>query len=91
MPSDSGIAFVVVQHLAPDHSSALPDLLQRFTSMSVVEISDGMIMQPDCVYIIPPSKDLSLLHGKLHLLDFATAHGLHLPIDFFFRGLAEDQ
>ena len=91
VPPDSGIAFIVVQHLAPDHTSALPDLLRRFTSMSVVEVRDGMIVQADCVYIIAPSKDLSLLHGKLHLIDFATDHCLHLPIDFFFRSLAEDQ
>ena len=90
VPPESGIAFIVVQHLAPDHNSALPDLLRRFTSMTIAEAKDGMTIQPDCVYIIPPSKDLSLLHGKLHLLKLATTHGPHLTIDFFFRSLAED-
>jgi PAS domain S-box-containing protein len=88
---ESGIAFVIVQHLAPDHSSALPELLRRFTSMTVVEVKDGVNVQPDCVYIIPPCRDLSLLHGELHLLEFAAPHGLRLPIDFFLRSLAEDR
>ena len=91
VPPESGIAFIVVQHLAPDHTSALPDLLRRFTSMTVAEIKDGVTVQPDCVYIIPPSRDLSLLHGKFHLLEFAAPHGLHLPIDFFLRSLAEER
>lgn len=90
VPPISGTAFIVVQHLAPDHSSALPELLRRFTSMTVTEIKDGVTVQPDCVYIIPPSRDLSLLHGTFHLLEFAAPHGLHLPINFFLRSLAED-
>lgn len=91
VPANSGLAFVVVQHLAPDHTSALPDLLRRFTSMAVAEVQDGDAVQPDCVYIIPPSRDLALLHGTLHLLEFAVPHAVHLPIDFFFHSLAEDQ
>lgn len=91
VPADSGVAYVVVQHLAPDHASALPTLLRRFTSMAVAEIKDGVAVQPDCVYIIPPNRDLSLLHGKLHLLEFAAPHGLNLPIDFFLRSLADDR
>ena len=91
MPPDSGSAFVVVQHLAPDRPSAMPELLRRFTAMTVAEVSDGVTVQPDCVYVIPPSKDLSFLHGQLHLFEFAASHGLNLPIDFFLRSLAEDR
>ena len=85
------MAFVIVQHLAPEHVSALPDLLKRFTAMPVTEAADGMVVMPDSVYIIPPNKDLSLLHGKLHLLEPIAPRGLRLPIDFFLRTLAEDR
>jgi two-component system, chemotaxis family, CheB/CheR fusion protein len=91
VPADSGMAIVIVQHLAPDHGSALPQLLQRLTPMTVVEVADGMAVQSGHVYVIPPNHDLSLFHGKLHLLDPASPRGLRLPIDFFFRSLAEDQ
>ncbi|WP_428827444.1 chemotaxis protein CheB [Azonexus sp. IMCC34842] len=90
VPAGCGFAFVIVQHLDPTHLSALPDLLQRFTSMPVTEIEDGLRLQPDSVYVIPPNKDLSLLHGKLHLLEPVATRGLRLPIDFFLRTLAED-
>jgi chemotaxis methyl-accepting protein methylase/uncharacterized protein YukE len=91
VPADAGIAFVIVQHLAPEHVSALPDLLQRHTTMPVVEATDGMLVHPDGVYVIPPNKDLSLLHGTLYLLDPVAPRGLRLPIDFFLRTLAEDR
>jgi chemotaxis methyl-accepting protein methylase len=91
VPADSGMAIVIVQHLAPDHGSALPQLLQRFTPMTVIEVAEGMEVQSGHVYVIPPNHDLSLLHGKLHLLDPAAPRGLRLPIDFFLRSLAEDQ
>lgn len=58
--------------------------------MKVVEAGNGMVVLPDCVYIIPPNKDMSLLHGKLHLLDPVAPRGLRLPVDFFLRSLAED-
>lgn len=91
VPADIGMAIVIVQHLAPDHDSSLPQLLQRLTPMTVLEVAEGMAIQSGHVYVIPPNHDLSLLHGKLHLLDPATPRGLRLPIDFFFRSLAEDQ
>jgi chemotaxis response regulator CheB len=90
-PADSGMAFVVVQHLAPQHPSALPELLQRHTAMRVLEAGDGMAIEPDCVYVIPPNNDLSLHQGQLHLAAPIAAHGLRLPIDFFLRSLAEDR
>lgn len=89
-PTASGMAFVVIQHLDPTHHSNLPELLQRATAMPVVEISDGTAVQPDCVYVIPPNKDLALLRGALHLIDPTEPRGLRLPIDFFLRSLAED-
>ena len=84
------MAFVIVQHLAPEHVSALPELLQHHTLMPVVEITDGMVVRPNCVYTIPPAKDLTLLHGMLYLLEPNAPRGLRLPIDFFLRTLAED-
>jgi len=90
VPEASGMAFIVVQHLAPDHVSTLPELLQRHTRMPVVEVQNGMSIVPDYVYVIPPNKDLSLLHGKLRLLDPSGARGRRLPIDFFLRSLSAD-
>ncbi|MEP7011397.1 MAG: chemotaxis protein CheB [Acidobacteriota bacterium] len=88
--ADTGMAFVLVQHLAPDHKSLLADLIRRRTRMQVFEIEDGMPVQPNRVYIIPPNHDLAFLHGTLQLLDPAEARGQRLPIDFFFRSLAAD-
>lgn len=90
VPSNSGLAFVIVQHLDPTHKGILAELLQRSTAMPVVQIRDGMTVRPDCVYVIPPNCDLSLLHGVLHVLEPTAARGLRLPVDFFFRSLAED-
>jgi chemotaxis methyl-accepting protein methylase len=90
VPETSGMAFIIVQHLDPGHTSALPELLQRVTSMTVVETVDGVVVRPDHVYVIRPNYDLSILHGKLHLLEQMTPRGLRLPIDFFLRTLAED-
>ncbi len=90
MPADSGMAFVLIQHLDPDHKGMMPELLQRMTAMKVVQVRDRMRVEPNCVYIIPPNKNMSILHGTLHLLDFVFSKGLRLPIDFFFRHLADD-
>ena len=87
-PVDCGLAFVVVQHLDPHHEDMLPELLQRRTAMPVCRIEDGMRVRPNQVYVIPPNRDLSVLHGVLYLI--AQARGPRLPIDFFFRSLAED-
>jgi len=86
-----GMAFVLVQHLSPDHGSMLTDLVQRYTAMKVVEVEDGMTVHPNCAYIIPPNRDMALLNGALQLLDPSSPRGLRLPIDFFFRSLAQDQ
>ncbi len=91
VPADSGLAFVIVQHLNPQHSSALPELLQKRTAMQVVEAADNMPVQANRVYVIPPNRDLSVRDGKLHLVAPAESHGLRLPIDFFLRSLAQDR
>ncbi len=85
------MAFVLVQHLAPDHTSILTDLIRRYTSMQVFEVEDGMVVQPNCVYIIPPNRDMAFINGTLQLLEPAAPRGQRLPIDFFFRSLANDQ
>ncbi|MBK8594152.1 MAG: PAS domain-containing protein [Holophagales bacterium] len=91
VPEGCGMAFVVVQHLDPTHVGVLAELLQRTTSMPVVQVRDRMKVKPDSVYVIPPNRDLSLLHGSLHLLEPTAPRGLRLPIDFFFRSLADDR
>ncbi len=91
VPKQSGLAFVIVQHLDPTHKGILSELLQRVTGMRVIQVRDRTPVRPDCVYVIPPNKDMSILHGVLHLLAPVTPRGLRLPIDFFFRSLAHDQ
>jgi len=91
VPKDCGLGFVVVQHLDPTHKGILVELLQRGTAIPVIQIKDRMKIEPNHVYVIPPNKDLSMLHGVLHLLEPAAPRGLRLPIDFFFRSLAADQ
>lgn len=91
MPPDSGMAFILVPHLDPTHKGIMPELLQRYTKMKVFQVKDGMKVQPNCVFVIPPNRDMSILHGTLQLLEPIAPRGLRLPIDFFFRHLAEDQ
>lgn len=91
VPKACGLGFVVVQHLDPTHKGIMVELLQRRTAMPIVQIKDRMKIEPNHVYVIPPNKDLSLLHGVLHLLEPVAPRGLRLPIDFFFRSLAEDR
>ncbi len=90
MPKDSGMAFVVIQHLDPNHVGIMPELLQRITLMKVLQASDRLKVKPNCVYVIPPNKSMSLLNGSLHLFDPVESRGLRLPIDIFFRSLAVD-
>jgi len=90
VPVGSGMAFVIVQHLDPTHKGLMAELLQRTTAMKVTQVKDRTRVQPDCVYVIPPNKDMSILHGVLHLLDPVAPRGLRLPIDYFFRSLADD-
>lgn len=91
VPVDSGMAFVIVQHLDPNRTGMLPEILQRSTPMEVRQAGNRVKVQPNCVYVIPPNKDLSISNGTLHLLDPEGAHGLRLPIDSFICSLATDQ
>ncbi len=91
VPADSQLAFVVVQHLDPTHPSSLPELLQRATALQVCEATDGQSVQPGRVYVIPPSKDIALRSGQLHLSEPREQRGLRLAVDFFLGSLALDQ
>ena len=93
LPSDRdpGMAFVFVQHLARDHKSILSELVRRYTKMEVFDVEDGMVVKPNCAYIIPPNRDMALVNGTLRLTEPTLARGIRLPIDFFFRSLAQDQ
>lgn len=90
VPERIGMAFVIVQHLDPTRKGLLPSLLQRSTKMSVVQAKDRTKVKPGCVYVIPPGKDMSILHGVLHLRTPAEPRGLRLPVDIFLRSLAQD-
>ncbi len=87
----TGIAFVVIQHLSPDHQSSLAALIQRSTQMNVFEAKDGMVVQPDCIYTIPPHHDLEISQGYLLLIEQPKNRSQHLPIDLFLQSLAEEQ
>ncbi len=93
MPPDTekGIAFVIIQHLSPDHKSILAELVQRYTAMRVFEVEDGMEIEPSCAYIIPPNHLMTVVGGKLQLLAPELPRVNRHPIDFFFRSLATDQ
>jgi len=90
MPPDSGMAFVLIQHLAPEKKSILAELLRRHTSMEVLEAEDGMDVQPNRVYVIPPDSTLTLKDGRLHLEKPAPVRGQRWPVDAFFTSLAEE-
>ncbi len=91
VPDNSGMAFVVVQHLDPTREGMMVDLLKRVTTMPVFQVRENNSVQPDCVYLIPPNKDMSLFHGALHLFEPVAPRGLRLPIDYLFRSIAEDR
>jgi len=88
---DTGMAFVLVQHLDPRHESRLTELLARATLMPVTEASQGLAIQPNHVYIIPPNANLAVSRGVLQLTPRKEGRGPHLPVDFLFRSLAEDE
>ncbi len=91
MPADAGIAFVIIQHLAPDHPTALPELLGRHTGMPVEQAEDSTQVVPNRVYIIPPNATLTIEKGTLGVTTPAEARGSRTPIDGFFKSLAEDR
>jgi two-component system CheB/CheR fusion protein len=91
MPADSGMAFVIIMHLHPDHKGQLTDLIKRFTAMPVIEATDGLQVQQDHIYIIPPNKDMGIHNRKLLLLSPSRPNGFSQPIDYFLQSLADDQ
>ena len=90
MPTALGIAIVIIQHLSPKHKSIMASLLRKHTSMTVLEIEDGMKIKPSCVYLNPPDKNVAIINRKLYLTEPLKTHGINLPIDSFFRSLSED-
>ena len=90
IPPDSGLSFVVVQHLSPDYKSLMADILGKHTSISVYQAENGMRVEPDTVYLIPPKKLMTIRDGKLILTDYAV-NSLNHPIDTFFASLAEEK
>ncbi|HSP20224.1 MAG TPA: chemotaxis protein CheB, partial [Myxococcaceae bacterium] len=88
----TGMAFVVVQHMATDKQSHLPEILSRVTRMPVVQATDGLAIEPDHVYVVPPGSNLALFEGTLHLIELPSGgtHSSVLPIDFFFQSLAAE-
>ncbi len=91
MPENSGLGFIVIQHLSPDYKSLMVELLSKKTKMPVHRAEDGMLVLPDNVYLIPPKKNITIFHGKILLTDQDYSKGINLPIDIFLRSLAEDQ
>jgi two-component system CheB/CheR fusion protein len=91
VPPDPKIAFVVVSHQSPNHVSLLPELLRRWTALPVIEATDGLRLEPNMVYLPPPGSRLAILHAVFHLLESGQGERPFLPIDYFFRSLADDQ
>lgn len=90
MPSDAGAAFVVVQHLSPDFKSLMNELLARHTKMAIHRVEDGVPIEINSIYLIPPKVNMRLSNGRLLLTDQAPEQGLRHPIDIFFESLALD-
>ncbi len=90
MPPDSGLAFVVVQHLAREHESLLPELLARYTKMEVHEAREGIRLQPNHIYVIPPNRLMTIVDGILSVEECPLERGRPITIDLFLRSLARD-
>lgn len=86
-----GVAYIAVQHLAPDHESLLTQLLARSSRMQVVTATDGVTLEPRHVYVIPPNADIAVMHGVVRIMTPSGTQRPHLPVDYLFRSLAEDQ
>ncbi len=90
MPENSGMAFIIISHLDPNHVSIMPELIQKSTKMKLFQAEDGMVVKPNHVYVTPPNRDLALFHRTIQLIEPVEPHGFRLPIDFFFKSLAAD-
>ncbi|WP_218079317.1 chemotaxis protein CheB [Anthocerotibacter panamensis] len=91
LPNDTGMAFVLIQHLDPTYQSMLPEILSRATSMSVQQVKNGMQVEPNHIYIIPPNTKMSVTQNILSLTSREKVHGRYMPIDYFFNSLAQAQ
>jgi len=91
MTHDSGMAFVIVQHLDPTRKSSMPEILARFTKMPVYLAAEGMKVEANSIYLIPPDRYMGVKNGSLYLEEVVEARGLRLPVDFFLRSLAKDK
>jgi two-component system, chemotaxis family, CheB/CheR fusion protein len=89
MPGNSGLVFVVIMHLSPDHTSVMAEMIQRWTTMRVMEAQDGMEVEPNCIYVIPPGKHLTASNGHLRLTELEREPGRRVTVDLFFRSLAD--
>ena len=90
LPEDSGMAFVIIQHLSPDFKSLMPELLAKHTKMKIYTAKDNLLIKPNCIYLNERSKNLQVKNNRLVLLDKATKGNLNLPIDIFFHSLGEE-
>lgn len=90
IPSNTGIAFVIIQHLSPDFKSLMPELLAKHTSMTIFTAEDQLEVCPNCIYLMHRNKNLVIKGNKLQLLEKAPKHSLNLPIDIFFQSLGEE-
>lgn len=90
LPADTGLAYVVVQHLSPDYKSMMVELLSKHTQMRVCRVENGMPVEPNTVYLIPPKQNMLIYNGALLLTEQGPRHTVNLPIDIFFQSLAED-
>jgi len=90
LPASNGMAFILVQHLDPTHESMMVDLLAGYTTMPVHQATDGMRLEPDHLYVIPPGAYLSVENGALHLSQPQARHGARMPFDFLLRSLADE-
>ncbi len=90
LPSDTNMAFVIIQHLSPRHKSIMADILMKYTQMQVLQIKDDQKIEPNHVYLNPPDKNVIILNRRLLLIEPTQTHGINLPIDCFFRSLSED-
>ena len=90
MPDNSGLAFVVIQHLSPDYKSLMAEILGKYTTMMVLQAENDMPVEPNAVYLIPPKKNMTIKDGRLQLTDYAQGSINH-PIDVFFSSLAEER
>ena len=90
MTENSGMAFIVVSHLDPNHVSIMPELIQKSTKMTLFQAEDGMRIEPNHVYVTPANRDLAVFHRTIQLIEPLVAHGFRLPIDYFFKSLSSD-